>query len=108
MNLYLAKLIISLFWNDISILKKIFADELNKCKTSSDCSLGSCCRDENGQAIVSNEGSWWFPVPLGQEGTCSSQLGVEGDMCDYNCGCQDGYLFVLNYSFVWHGLKSIH
>jgi len=55
--------------------------------------VGSCCRDENGQVIVSNEGSWWFPSEHG-EGTCSSQLGVEGEMCDYNCGCQDGTLFL--------------
>ncbi|KAK3607982.1 hypothetical protein CHS0354_009918 [Potamilus streckersoni] len=59
------------------------------CTTTLDCDPGLCCRDASGQILTSDiEGLLPLPAVENTFGTCSRQLGREGEPCD--CGCRRG------------------
>ncbi|KAK3102409.1 hypothetical protein FSP39_011189, partial [Pinctada imbricata] len=67
---------------------------IGTCQHSNDCSSpASCCRDNTGHALVDQQGGFGpFRPGLGSQssGTCSSDVGKEGDVCDYACKCGAG------------------
>ncbi|KAK3607984.1 hypothetical protein CHS0354_009919 [Potamilus streckersoni] len=66
------------------------------CMSSYECGTGVCCRDAAGHLVDGNLdpqgpfGHLAFGGQVSTSGTCSSKLGQKGDVCDSNCGCDQG------------------
>ncbi|KAL3832198.1 hypothetical protein ACJMK2_023860 [Sinanodonta woodiana] len=75
------------------LARSIAADELTRrrvyanCTTSIECGPGLCCRDASGQ-ILAGDIEGLVPQASNTIGTCSRQIGREGEPCD--CGCRRG------------------
>lgn len=70
----------------LALISNIYCQQ---CKSSNDCSNGSCCRDENGNLIgIGMNG--FFPINQNQVGFCQERLGQLNEVCDYGCGCEKG------------------
>jgi hypothetical protein len=62
-----------------------------KCHWTSDCSQGQCCKTTQGTVLIL-ENQWWNNIQhfIGP-GHCTVEQAKNGDFCDNQCTCENGY-----------------